>query len=448
MKRIFLYALLCAPILAFCQQNIPLPLEYGMAEIAVHPASFQVSNASGWSANIFSVNVWTSSNTASLSLSHILAKEDFVRKNVLGFGKVSSGYAGIDVRGPALGMRIGEKTNIAIGTRGRIFANFSELNGRLISEIGENVKVKHEYPYQIQTGGDMLANTTVFTDLSLTISQVLLKTGNHQVRSGATVKYINGVANSSMEVWGLTGTINEKNVNKENVSYLSDAYGKVSARTAGNLLADLSLKNLFQGREGTVGADLGLSYEYLENAGEPARFSLMVSLTDLGQVRYRSDSTYSKSYVIAIPADSGLYFNNNFNNSFSTTTEVFDKYPEFFTQTSAATGSYHVGLPGMLRFRATYRFKAGFNATADLAMNIKKANVIRRVGNVTYISIAPVWSKKNMAVSVPVSIQKFSGFCMGGSFRYKGFFIGSNSILSSVIASRQIDLNVGLLLNP
>lgn len=448
MKKIFLYALLCASVQAFGQTDISLLREYGMAGIASHPASLLISNKSGWSANILSINVWTSSNTASLSLSHILAREDFLRKNVLGFTKVSSGYAGIDVRGPALGMRIGKATNIAVSTRGRTFVNFSDLNGRLISEIGEKVKVKHQYPYQIELADDMLVNTSVFTDVSLTISQILLKTDNHQLRGGLSVKYINGVANSSLDVSGLTGVIKVKKVDKKNVSYLSDAYGQASTRTAGNLLADFNLKNLFQARKGTIGAGFGLSYEYFENKEGPARFSLMVSLTDLGNVRYQSDSTYSKSYDIGISSDDGLYFNNNFNNSFSTTTEVFEKYPEFFSQTSVATDSYKVGLPSMLRFKLNYLFKRGFNTMADLAMNIRKTDIVGRAENITYVSVAPGWSKKNIGLSLPMSLQKFSGFSAGGSFRYKGFFIGSNSILSAMISSRQIDGYVGLLLNP
>ncbi|WP_439584270.1 hypothetical protein [Dyadobacter bucti] len=448
MKKIFLYALLCAGVQAFGQTNISLPQEYGLAGLASHPAGFQISNETGWSANVLSVNVWTSSNTASLSLSHILAREDFLRKNVLGFSDVSSGYAGFDVRGPALGMRIGQGTSIAMSTRGRAFVNFSDLNGRLISEIGEKVKVRHEYPYEIELADDMLVNTSVLTDVSLTISQILLETDKHQLRGGLSVKYINGVANSSLEVSGLTGVINTKKVNKKNVSYLSNAFGQVNTRTAGNLLADFSLKNFFQPRKGTFGADFGLSYEYFENPGGPARFSLMVSLTDLGNVRYRADSTYSKSYDIGISSDDGLNFNNNFDNSFSTTTEVFEKYPEFFSQTSVATESYKVSLPSMLRFKLNYMFKGGFNTMADLAMNVRKTDIIKRAENIAYVSIAPGWSKKHIGISLPVSLQKFSGFNAGGSFRYKGFFIGSNSILSAMIASRQIDGYIGLLLNP
>lgn len=430
---------------ALAQFNIQPPGNYGLADVAFHPASLQISENSKWEANLLSSGAWTSSNTASLALPKIFSSGDVLRQNILGFTKVSSGYAGLEINGPSVGMRINDRTNISLSTRSRTLANFSELNGRLVSEIGEKVKLKKEYPYYLVPAGDMLVNTSVFNDITLTVSRTFLATFRYRLHGGISLKYINGVANSSGKVSGLTGVINSA---KKNESYLSDAQGQVSTQTAGALFSNFNLGNMLHIGKASAGADIGIFYEYYEDPKATAKFSFMISLTDLGSVRYKADSNASKSYHISISAKEGLYFNENFQSiPFKNTTEIFERYPEFFKQTSTGTGTYKIGLSTMFRGKATYVIKDGFYTTASWAVRTRKGNLMNRMSNFMFFSLAPGWTKRDASVSLPLSLQEISGLNAGATFRYKGFFVGSNSIMSAIFASRQIDAYVGLLLS-
>jgi len=411
-----------------------------------NPASLRLPHKK-WAANVLSVQGVVNANTANIpvkELAHI--NGNFLRQNVLGTLAISTGSGTIDLRGPSLAYGINDKLTIAAGIRTRMHANYWNADGRLISEIGEVVKVPQEYPYtMLRENMEMSAAT--FSEFNVSASYLILKNEKHSVTGGVTLKYINGVAHSSISVPELSGTIRRIN---DYLTSLSEAEGFVETRTAGKLYADFGLKNLIKPRKAGIGASLGLMYEYKTAANENYKLRLGIAVTDLGQIRYKADSAYSKSYNIGIPINKALYFNNNFNNStFSQTTEVFDAYPEFFEKTGSSDQTYAVSLPTALSITADYHIQNSFFANAQAMISLQPRNQVNKLYNYSGMLISPRWDNGKTAIAVPISYQEYAGFNAGLNFKYRSFFIGSNSIIGNVLGgSRQLDLFAGFVIQP
>ncbi|MCE7071017.1 DUF5723 family protein [Dyadobacter sp. CY327] len=400
-----------------------------------------------WSLNVLSVQGSIGANTASIpvkELAHI--NGNFLRQNVLGTLDISTGSGVIDVRGPAFAYGVNSKLTVSVGVRTRMHANYWDADGRLISEIGEIVKVPQEYPYTM-TRENMTMTAAVFSEINASASYLLFSDKKHLLTGGISVKYINGVAHSSIALPELSGTINRIN---EYLTSLSTAEGSVETRTAGKLYSDFGVKNLVKFRKPGIGANLGLSYEYITAPNQPYKLRLGIAINDLGRIRYQADSAYSKSYNIQIPKGKGLYFNNNFNNStFSQTTEVFDRYPEFFERTNRNNQTYSIALPTSLAISADYRINDAFFANAQALVSLQKSNRASKLYNYSGFLLSPRWEKGKAAISLPLSVQEYAGFNAGLNFKLNGFFIGSNSIIGNIIGgSRQLDIFAGFVILP
>ncbi|MEO6283031.1 MAG: DUF5723 family protein [Dyadobacter sp.] len=396
-----------------------------------------------WQASFFSIQAEVLANTAAMRVSNLRnINANFLRQNVLGTSELSSGQSRINLRGPSLAFRLNPKLSMAIGTSTRFHTNYENVDGRLLSEIGEIVKVPQQYPY-VMSKESMHMNAAVFSEINLSTSYLLFKNSVHSITGGLSLKYINGIANSAINVKELTGTIRRIN---SYLTALNDATGGVTTRTSGTLFGDLNTNNLFKLNKASFGASFGLQYIYY-GEGKEAKFTVGFSVSDIGTIRYKADSTYSKSYNVEISNGYGLYFNNNFNNStFSQTTKVFDKYPDFFSKTSSSSQTYALGLPTTLNIWSDYKFDQHFytRLTAIVNLRQKDAAAMTLYGN-SLICLSPRWEKGKFGISLPVMFRSISGLNAGLEARVGQLILGSNSIFNSAIGkSKQLDFFIGI----
>jgi len=414
---------------------------YELTNTFYNPAVLQVPESHKWSAHYASLNFRTSSNTAKFSVFTVF-HNDLLRGSILGIKKPSSGYADIALLGPSFAIRLDEKTTVAVTTRSRVVANYSDVIGRLISEIGETAKKEYTYPSHIVTQKDMRMNTSVFNDLGIAVSRTLWSGEHVKIRGGVTLKLINGVANSSMVASDLDGIIRK---NKTKGSYLTNTTGKVSAQTAGNFLAEFGILGFLKPRKANLGADFGLVYEYYQDLKQAPKLTIMASVTDIGKVRYKPDPEYSKSYDIGIPSNMRLYFNNSIKfSSFSHTTKIYDKYNKFFKQTDISRKQYAYKLPMMIRFKLNYNINDAYSVLIDAAMDSREKNFTTSLHSPAYAGIVPTWRNHKFSLSMPISYQEYAGINVGAGIRYKRFYFGSSSLISALFNSKQIDANVGI----
>lgn len=441
MKRLYFYFLMLAGSSSYAQTSTTEFNRYQLTNTFYNPAVLQVPESHKWSAHYAALSFRTSSNTAKFSVFTVF-HNDLLRGSILGIKKPSSGYADIGLLGPSFAVRLNEKTTIAVTTRSRVVTNYSDVIGRLISEIGETAKKEYTYPSYVVAQKDMRMNTAVFNDLGIAVSRTIWSGEHVKIRAGATLKLINGVANSSMIASDLVGTIKK---HKTRGSYLTDATGEVSAQTAGDFLSEFGIIGFVKPRKISLGADFGLAYEYYQDLKQAPKLTIMASVTDIGKVRYEPDPKYSKSYDIGIPHNMRLYFNNSIKfSSFSHTTKIYEKYDKFFKQTDSSSKEYSYKLPMMIRFKLNYNINEAYSVLIDAAIDSREKNFTYNLHSPAYAGIMPTWRNHKFSLSMPISYQEYAGINVGAGVRYKQFYFGSSSLISALFRSKQIDATVGI----
>jgi len=449
MKNRFTLILFFLPLLVVAQMSSPISgvPEAGMLPAFNNPAALQIPKDTKWTANLLTVNAWGNANTGSLSVKDFSQLNvDLLRSHILGTALISTGSGGFEIKGPSAAFRLNKKLVLGFSTEVRLLANYWEVNGRLVSEVGEITKAEQAYPYAIQGNENMRMNTAVYSSIGTMLNYELWKNDRHALYTGLALKYINGTAHTSLEVLNIDGILN---LDPNKASYLTAATGQVSTLTSGHLLDKVNAGNLFKPRKGSVSGDIGVEYRFSDGPDKSPKLRLGLSVTDIGQVRYQSDSNFSKSYNITIPANDRLYFNNNFNNSsFSHTAEVFDTYPRLFQKTSTSRGDYKIQLPTKLLIQVDYKVcsKLSINANATIGLTPKKR--IEKLYSYSGFNLTPRWTAKDFVIFLPLSYYEYAGFNAGIGLKYRSVFIASNSALSLLVSKpRQIDLSFGILLN-
>lgn len=413
-------------------------------QIAVNPAYASVinGNVNDWRVNILSFQVDAGSSAAKMQLWDIPRLNGrYLRDKILTSSKISTGQGNATVFGPSFSARISPRLSISAITAIRLSSNYWGLDGRLISEIGEYVKVKQEYPYQMMDR-KMRMDLAAFSEFTPGISYDLIQHQHYSISIGGSLKLLMGNSHMSISLSDFNGTVNRFN---SYLTALNDASGTVTTQTAGRLFDKFAVGSLLRAQNLSVGGNLGFVYKHFGNDRLLNDFIFAVSLTDIGSVKYKSDPAYSKSYLIDISQNEGLYFNNNFKNSnFSKTTLVFDKYPALFKKTLPPGHTYKVTLPTALMLQAYARYNKKLSVQINGRVGLSKQNQ-DHLYSPSGLILEPAYQVKRLQISVPVSYYRYLGFGMGAAFKVGGITFGSQTFISSLITkSRHLDLSLAI----
>ena len=204
----------------------------------------------------------------------------------------------VDVFGPAFMFNLNNKSSLAVFTRARSMVNINEINGETVDDLDDDTTDDF-----IVNEGDFNAFTHAWAELGVTYARVLYNEGEHFLKGGVTLKYLQG---------GGSAYVTGKDVT---VDYEADFFtigGEPQARitTTGQVTYgrfdefdndnyDYELPEKATG----FGGDIGFVYEWRPNyadytstsADGPTyanknKYKLKVglSLTDFGQIKYKN----------------------------------------------------------------------------------------------------------------------------------------------------------------
>jgi len=365
------------------------------------------------------------------------------REKILGIQEGSTGWANISITGPSVLFTLGKRNTFSITTRGRVFANYWDVDGRLAAEVEETERVDQTYPYSVTPGKKMMTNVAAWSDFVLGFSRYLLVTEKHILKGGINLHYLTGLAHSSYDVRLNGGTVDLA------PSYITGATGTINALNSGQLFNSRSPANLFKGN-GSFSGDFGLSYQYRSDQTKPYTLKIGLSITDIGGLSYSPDTVYSKSYDITIASPRSLYFNEQLSNvTFNHISIAFDRNPNSFKRKSVNTQNYNITLPTQLRLFADYQITSQYGLRGDLSAPLTSRHTTSSLQIPANIALTPRFEHRNLSVFLPLSYQNYTGFNTGVALGIGGFYIGSGSLLSSLVThSRQMELYAGITITP
>ncbi|WP_229223381.1 hypothetical protein [Dyadobacter endophyticus] len=413
-------------------------------QLAINPAYASVANrdVNDWTANIVSFQTDIGSNTGAMSFWDLARLNGpYIRDRILTTSRISTGQGNVTLFGPGISARVSPRFSVSATTAIRLFSNYRGLDGRLISEIGEYVKVQQEYPYNM-ANREMRMDLAAFSEFAPGLSYDLIQQQDYTVSLGGALKLLMSNSHTSIALSGFNGTVNRYN---SYLTALNDATGAVTTQTSGRLFDDFGAGALLSAQKLSLGGNLGFVFKHLGKDIESHDFIFAVSLIDIGSVRYKSDSAYTKSYDINIGEGEGLFFNNNFKNSnFSKTTLVFDKYPGLFQKTSSGKQTYKVKLPTSLVVQLYARYNKQLGVRLNGRIGLSKQNQ-DDLYSPSGLMLEPVYDRKKIQISLPISYYRYMGFGMGVAFKTGNLTFGSQTLLSSMITkSGHLDLSLAI----
>lgn len=417
----------------------------GVKSVFFNPANI-ADNPYKWDVNLLSVNAGAGDLNASFSMKRLNSKMGNQTDSVL-FGsnaRASSAYAGIDIMGPGFMISLNKKTSLAFTTRARVMVNIHDIDGKLVNAIQSGNS--DNLPYILSSTSNQFISANGWTDFGLSLGQVLLDNAHHLLKAGITFKYLAGYSNNYLQVNNISGTANYDATG----TYLTSAGGTVQIGEGGADLSKINGCNAFQFNGAGAGADIGFVYEFRtqqaigKNNMTTYKLKIALAILDIGSISYKANSAYTAGYSVNIPGTQKFYVNHLKDSSIAGIKNALDQSP-FFKNLNQGNASYSVSLPttivGSIDLHLSSKCYINLDGRLALHNYSKYANPYYQ----NNFTLTPRYEGKFFGAYLPLNINSLTGFNAGLALRAGPLFIGSGSVLTSLVGtSRQADFYFGL----
>ncbi len=338
-----------------------------------------------------------------------------------------------DILGPSFLINLNDDSAIAISTRVRSYLNGYGIDGQSYDTIDTNLDSNADF--NLETGGANLSLNS-WVELGATYSRVLLDKDEHFLKAGATVKYLQGVANGYASISGLS-------VDYDSTNFEIETSGTATAGASGDIEDITQVADVFEDFSYDtvkaftgVGLDLGATYEWrpdnarsIDNPNE-YKLKVGVAITDIGSISYEGTST---SYDL----------NNRITREEFQSIDSIETLEQYYTGGNAELESGN--LPTTFRLNTDWNVNNDYfylNFNADLSM---VSSGLNRIHNVNMLTVTPRYETKWITAQLPISVQQYTGVQAGFGFRAGPLYLGSGTILTNLLTEgSSLDIYAGL----
>jgi hypothetical protein len=339
------------------------------------------------------------------------------------------GLLKLGLRGPSVSLTTG-RNSYGLTTAVRSETSIRNLPYELAKFIYSGLDFSPQWGVNYKDERDIHAASLTWSEIGLNYSRVVRERYRDYYTAGINVRYLKGFAGAY--------------VNTDNVDYMirgGDTLDVFNSNAEGGISVPIdyqdntfSMSPLFPGSG--FAFDLGISYQRKDRSPAFAGFSSLcaqqyipydfrvsASLIDLGFIRF-------KQHAMKLALDSASTFWPGF--SSTTFTDVDNAVNilgnRFYANpTDIVSGNeITVGLPAALSVQAD--FNAGgdwyLGGLAVYPFSLWKASVRRQ----SLFTVIPHYEKSGYSFSFPVSLYNYSKPKIGFSFRFGGFFAGTDNL--------------------
>lgn len=360
-------------------------------------------------------------------------------------------WGNVDIIGPAVSFQYKKEHHIGIYSRMRLIVRGGGVENSNFQLLGKTeADNTTQETISINNSGFSLH---AFSEIGVTYGRVLRNDHYNIFKAGVTVKYVMGIAAGSIYIDKLKYT----EYPSESLDTLGELEGQITAKYSYNIdkyIEGDAMNNpsewFNRAGKGSLGFDIGVQYEYHPNGNPnyetPYLFSIAASITDIGGINYYADtgSAVYKANIQSVSVDD--YTKKN--------TELFSTYFNRLVQDTLLSKTdesekFSVGLPTAFRLNMDWNAEKNFNINVNMLMNLKGSNgTIYKPAYVSYLNITPTYGNDKYKVGIPFTFIGYQTMSIGASVIAGPLYIGSGSILSSLISKRirNFDLYAGLTL--
>ena len=346
-----------------------------------------------------------------------------------------------EIAGPGFAMKL-LKWGFAISTKGHIKANIVDVDANLGSAITNSALNSIGGVSTINNTSNQRINSTSWGEVGFSVAHKIFENDKHLINGGLTLKLLFPGSYANIGTGNFNGTITDK-INGDLI--LTNANANMNFAYTGNLGNNFTntsdyTKSVFGSLKG-VATDIGFDYQ-LKGTGETYKLKVGAAIKNIGSMTFKGDDNVSRNYTLTV-GNSGLNLN------------VFDNVEGIkdIEKILIANGvlklqdgqkDFKVKLPTVLNLYADVKIVPKVNLTLFLQQKMKANSSNNQIISQNIFSITPRVSLGFFEAYIPVSFNEISGTTGGFGFRLGGFFLGSNSILTTLTSDgKQADFYTG-----
>ncbi|WP_422858728.1 DUF5723 family protein [Flagellimonas sp. S174] len=346
----------------------------------------------------------------------------------------------LDILGPSFMLSLNEKNSIALYSRARTFFNLYDVNGEIIDKEGGFNEDENFFINE----GDISGAINVWTEFGFTYARTLLDKEEHFLKGGITLKYLVGVQNAYIQGQDITL---DYDANTRSITTSGQlTYGEYDFNTG------VDFDNFLEsGNANGFGFDLGLVYEW-----RPENENTDKLIRNGKSVANRGVNKYKLKFGASVTDISKINNRDGFNEVYDlNTTQSIDNFDgqdleeairNNFDLISSQNSPVDSNLPSALHANVDWNINSLFYLNLNTDLSLIKANKLNSNRILNEVSLSPRLESKWISVYSPLRIVEDIGFLWGAGLRAGPLYIGSGSILSSLIGNdtKSLDLYAGL----
>lgn len=408
----------------------------GMINVMMNPA--ELNNISRTvEVQFFSANAAFGNNVLTLSET-LKNRNDLWNKMMEKANQPINGNTDISVIIPSFGIKTG-KWAFSLISQAQSRATILGLNpdlGRYVTENEENFDI---IGLSLNNPNNQRANTATWLESGVGIGREIWNSPKSKFSVGTNFKLLFPTGYTNIGVGNLTGTLA---VNRNEVA-LTDAKGVINFSYNKNLVDvrnfNLNYDNLSLGKMNGAGFDIGFNYQLKNNRGVWLNTGMVIR--NIGKLKFGGGQN-NQTFRMSIP-EGEVFRIDLLEPDFKAIERAFLE-SGYFSRESNQDG-FTVGLPTVWAANTDLKLTEKLFVSVYGQTFIQNKNNNLQIPALNLIAVTPSAIFGKFEVYSPWGYYDITGFTGGLGFRYGGFFIGSQSVMTALVdQSKKADLQVGL----
>lgn len=283
---------------------------------------------------------------------------------------------------------------------------------------------------------------TSFGEVGFSASRNVFENDNHRWDVGVTLKFLFPGSYSNFGLSNLNGTITQ---NASGAFLTTNQPANLNVAYSGSLADSFSnfndyTQSVFGGLNG-VATDIGVTYQW-KDGKEKYKIKGGLSVRNIGSMTFKDDNNYNTNYTFTTQGRPPLNLNLFENVDNLSEVEAILISNGYLTQIPNKT-DFKVNLPTLLTMYADFKIVPKVYVTGYLQQKMKKDDGNEQITSRNIFSVTPRVNLGFFEAYLPVSTDDISGTNVGFGFRLSGFYLGSNSIITSLTDGKQANIYTG-----
>ena len=395
-------------------------------------------------------------------------QDDFLKERLDGHNKAA--YMGLQVQGPLSFMCTwgkGENKNknaFAFSWNINTVFNMDKVDQTFarIAYLGAGYKADSILHYLDKglTNGNINARTMVWADYGLTYSRVIFDQGDHFIKVGGTIKFLQGISAGYVYVKDLKYKWQDYDTLSVFQTEAKYAYSQGLVSSKGYPIKDIGsyANDLFRMKYASpsVGLDLGMVYEWRPKRDkykyqmdckdewrfDQNRYTLAAgfSAVDIGAIRYNK-GTYSGNFKADI--QDWLVKDAKFPDGLQS---IDDTIRSRFTVTNDGKNYFTMVLPTRFNLFLDYNIAYGFGLNLSGVISPNMAANRNMVHHTSSITFTPKYDHAWFGFYLPVTYDALGNISMGTTLRIGPLIVGTQDLLGLFAKKHVYNADVHLAL--